>query len=85
METTQARIPARALRIAGALTSAAAVAVIGTGAMTPAAAHAAGVATGHRVPAAAASPLANPAAITTSSPTGEVVTYRIRGAQLERV
>lgn len=85
METNQPRIPVRALRLAGALTSAAAVAVIGTGAMTPAAAAAAGVATGHRIPAPAALPLANPAAITTTSPTGEVVTYRIRGGQLERV
>lgn len=85
METNQPRIPARAFRIVGALTSAAAVAIIGTGVMTPAAAQAAGVATGHRVPAHAASPLANPAAITTTSTTGNVVTYRMRSGQLERV
>ncbi|EAP98031.1 hypothetical protein JNB_13743 [Janibacter sp. HTCC2649] len=85
METNQPRIPARALRIVGALTSAAAVAVIGTGAMTPAAAQAAGVATGHRVPVPAAVPLASPSAITTTSATGAVVTYRVRAGQLERV
>lgn len=85
METTQPRTPARTLRIVGALTSAAAVAVIGTGVMAPAVAQAAGVATGHRLPAPSRSPLADPAAITTTSPTGEVVTYRIRSGQLERV
>lgn len=85
METNQPRIPARALRIVGALTSAAAVAVIGTGVMAPAAAQAAGVATGHRTPAHTASPLANPAAITATSTTDNVVTYRIRSGQLERV
>lgn len=85
METNQPCIPARALRIVGAITSAAAVAVIGTGVMTPAAAQSAGVATGHRTPAHTSSPLANPAAITTTSTTGEVVAYRIRSGQLERV
>ena len=85
METNQPRIPTRTLRIVGALTSAAAVAVIGTGAMTPAAAQAAGIATGHRVPAPASAPLADPAAIAATSMSGEVVTYRIRGGQLERV
>ena len=85
METNQPRIPTRTLRIVGALTSAAAVAVIGTGAMTPAAAQAAGIATGHRVPAPASAPLADPAAIAATSTSGEVVTYRIRGGQLERV
>jgi hypothetical protein len=84
METTQPRIPARALRIVGALTSAAAVAVIGTGAMTPTAAQAAGVATGQRVPVASTPPIADPAAIATTS-SGSVVTYRVRGGQLERV
>ncbi|KGN37680.1 hypothetical protein [Knoellia subterranea] len=85
METNQPRTTARPLRVLGALTSAAAVAVIGTGLLTPAAAQAAGVAAGHRVPAPHASPLADPAAITTTTAGGTVVTYRLRGTQLERI
>lgn len=85
METNQPRTPARALRIVGALASAAAVAVIGTGVMAPAVAQAAGVATGHRIPANSAAPLANPAAIITTSAASTTVTYRVHGGQLERV
>ncbi|CAN7261080.1 hypothetical protein [Knoellia sp. LjRoot47] len=85
METNQPRTTTHSLRIVGALTSAAAVALLGTGALAPVTAQAAGVATGYRVPASPVSPLADPAAVTTTSTGGEVATYRVRGIQLERI
>lgn len=86
MDTTQPRTRTHltARRLVGALTSVATVAVIGTGALTPATAQAAGVATGHRVPVPTAT-LADPAAVTLTSAGTNVVAYRVRGTQLERL
>lgn len=92
METTQSpsqgrvagRFPATLRRVDGALGAAAAVAILGVGALAPATAQAAGVASGPRVPAPIVVPLADPAAIGAQAGT-TTVSYRVRGAQLERV
>lgn len=85
MDTTthSPRQTIRTRRIAGAVASGTAVALLGTAVLAPAAAQAAGVATGRRIPAPPAAALADPAAI--PSATGGVVAYRFRGGQPERV
>ena len=75
----------RSHRLLGAVASATAVAFLGTAILAPAAAQAAGVATGHRLPAPPPVALADPAALTTAGHTGSVVTYRVTGGRFTRV
>jgi len=85
MQTSQTPQPSptRTRRLVGAVASATAVAFLGAAVIAPASAQAAGIATGHRLPAPPPVALADPASPTTSAGTGRVVSYRVTGGRFE--
>ncbi|WP_147063194.1 hypothetical protein [Knoellia locipacati] len=84
MDTTTTTQP-RSHRLLGAVASATAVAFLGTAILAPAAAQAAGVATGHRLPAPPPVPVADPTSLTVPGRAGAVVTYRVTSGRFDRV